>query len=795
MSTTRETTEAAGVSPWHSLGLGVDLAALAAHVLELTPGAGLAVYDRDLRYVLAAGPLVAGHISETVPAIGKTIVEIFPGVAALLLPHYRRALAGEPCGLEYVSPVTGRAYAQRFTPLRDGSGEVVAAMTVWQDVSERKRVERDLVESEARYRLLAERSEDAIVVFDRNSRYEYVSPAMERITGWTVEELLGCASDEFIHPDDLAAVIDRREQLGAGARDATGEVRFRHRDGGYVWIETRSTPVIDEATGAVVGVQASGRDVSERRRAQELFRALTELAPVGIFLTDESGGCAYVNPRWEEIAGRTAAETAGGRWSEAVHPDDRAAVLADFGAAQRVDSDAAGEFRFQRPDGTVSHVVMAATPLHDPEGKTTGYIGSITDVTELKEAEAEHLRLEARLQQARRLESLGVLAGGVAHDFNNLLVGILGNAALALGELSPDSAARRSIEQVELAARRAAELTRQMLAYSGKDRPVAGPVDLAELVRELAGLYDAVIGAGIQLRLDLPQGLPSVEGDATQLRQVVMNLIVNAGEAMAGGSGVVTVELALVDVDAAALVRLDAGTEIAAGCYLALRVTDTGSGMSEATRARIFEPFFTTKFTGRGLGLAATIGIVRGHGGGLEVASREGSGTTFTVYLPPVARGSSAVGRAPVTSPEPVAGPLSGTVLLIEDDDGVRSVAQRILESAGLEVVAVVDGAAAIEAVQADPARFVAVVLHYAAPVIAGAELVTALRERGVAAPLIVTSGRPLEVDALLSAEHGVVEFLQKPFGKTELVAVVRDVLERSASGQGSGQAQGEAPA
>ena len=276
-----------------------------------------------------------------------------------------------------------------------------------------------------------------------------------------------------------------------------------------------------------------------------------------------------------------------------------------------------------------------------------------------------------------------------------------------------------------------------------------------------------------------------------------MNLIVNAGEAMAGSPGVVTVELALAVVDAAALVRLDAGTEIAFSPYLALRVTDTGNGMSEATRARIFEPFFTTKFTGRGLGLAASLGIVRGHGGGLEVDSVEGRGTTFTVYLPPVAPVAPVAAATPVAAGVPAAGAgspvaqLTGTVLLIEDDEGVRSVARRILESASLEVVAAVDGAAAIEAVEADPGRIVAVVIHYAATFLAGAALVTALRERGVAAPLVVTSGRPLKVGALLPAYQGVVGFLQKPFGQAELVAAVRDVLERSGSGPGSAQASG----
>ncbi len=787
MSAVEDSTGGADVPPWYSLGLHFDLAALAAHVLELTPDAALVVYDRDLRYVLVDGPLLATHGWSTASVVGKTIDEAFPELPAHVRPHHLRALAGEPGDVEFVSPATGRTYWQRYTPLRDASGAVVAAMTVWQDITERKRVEHELAESEARYRRLAERSRDAILIVDRNGLYEYASPALTEITGWAVEELIGRSYGEFIHPDDRTAVAARRGSLVEGTAVRTeGEARFQTRSGGYVWIETRTTPVVDEATGAVVGVQASLRDISERKRAEELFQVLTASAPVGIFLTDETGGCAYVNARWEEIAGRTFAETSGGRWCEALHPDDRESVLAAWEAARSADTDAAGGFRFQHPDGTVRQVVMAATPLHDAEGKTIGYVGSITDVSELKEAEAERVRLEARLQQARRLESLGVLAGGVAHDFNNLLVGVLGNAELALSELAPDAAARRSIEQVELAARRAAELTRQLLAYSGEGRPIPERVDLAELVRELARLLEASLGPNVALRLDLLAGPSPVEGDATQLRQVVMNLIVNAGEAMAGRPGVISVELALVAVDADVLSRLDAGTEIAPGRYLALRVADTGAGMDEVTRARIFEPFFTTKFSGRGLGLAATLGIVRGHGGGIEVDTLEGRGTTFTVYLPPVV-GNGGEPAVPVTPPEPVAGRLSGTVLLVEDVEAVRAVSQRMLESAGLEVVSVVDGTAAIEALGADPGRFVAVVLDYTIPGVAGAELVTALRARGLGAPLLVMSGHSLAAGDLLSVGHGVVGFLQKPFGTTELVTALREVLERSASGHASG--------
>ena len=762
--------------------LTFGLAELVALVRELTPEVTVAVYDHQLRYLHADGPGLAAPGLETGGIVGRTFPEIVAAsVAELLQPYYERALAGESGRFEFVSPETGLTYVQRFAPIRNASGDVICAMATWQEVTEAKHHERELAASEARFRLLAERSGDAIVVLGLDGAYEYVSPALEAMTGWSADELIGRRTDEFIHPDDLGGVAERRTQLSGGVEVAIGEVRFRRRAGGYTWLETVSTPIVDEATGAVRGVQASGRDISARKNAEEIFRALSTLAPVGIFMTDAGGGCAYVNARWEEIAGLTGAEAAGTGWIAALHPDDRERVLGDWGEATRAGGEPVLDCRFQHADGTVRHVVAAGVPLRDAEGGTVGYIGSLTDVTDLKEAQDERLRLEAGLEQARKLESLGVLAGGIAHDFNNLLVGVLGNAALALAELPPGTAARTSVEQVEIAARRAAELTRQMLAYSGSGQLLVGRVDLAELISELVHVLEAAIGDNVVLRLDLPAGLPQVEGDVTQLRQVVMNLIVNAGEAIGSRPGVVEVELALVEVDRAALARLEVGAEIAPGPYLALRVADTGSGMDATTRARIFDPFFTTKFTGRGLGLAATLGIVRGHRGGLEVVTREGHGTTFTVYLPPVAAGQATA----ALPPESRAGQLSGTVLLIEDDATVREVSQRMLEYEGLEVVSVADGLAAFEAVAAEPGRFVAVVLDITMPGLAGEALLVELRARGLVAPVVLMSGHLAEDVAVAVTWPGVKAFLQKPFGAEELARSLHEALDAAARERG----------
>jgi len=376
---------------------------------------------------------------------------------------------------------------------------------------------------------------------------------------------------------------------------------------------------------------------------------------------------------------------------------------------------------------------------------------------------------------SRKLESLGILAGGIAHDFNNLLVGILGNAGLALLELPAGSPARPLVEQVEKAALCAAELTNQMLAYAGKGRFVVASVDLSHLVEEMAHLHSAAISKKAILTCDLGEALPAVEGDATQLRQVVMNLLTNASDAVGDESGAITVRTGVVDADRRCLEEAYLSEDLPEGAYVYVEVADTGSGMDAETKARIFDPFFTTKFTGRGLGLAGTLGIVRAHRGAICVESEPGSGTTFRVLLP-------AAGHA-AASPEPgppAAGPpvVTGTVLVVDDEEAVRTVARSALERAGFSVLTACDGREGIEVFRAHADDIAAVVLDLTMPVVSGTEALRGLRALRAGVPVVLSSGYTEEDATGRFGSYETTAFVQKPYRPSELVAKGIEALD-----------------
>ena len=381
-------------------------------------------------------------------------------------------------------------------------------------------------------------------------------------------------------------------------------------------------------------------------------------------------------------------------------------------------------------------------------------------VAERRRDEAlEELReLELGVQKTQRLESLGVLAGGIAHDFNNLLTGVLGNAEIALLK-AEDEQQRTRIERIRTAARRAAELTNQMLAYSGRGRFQLQPLDVNGVIRETRELLGATIPGSAELRLELGTSLPAVEVDPPQIRQVVMNLITNAAESLPEGKGTVTLSTDVVRYKAA---RRAGEQTLAPGSYVRLRVRDTGEGMDAATRERIFDPFFTTKFAGRGLGLAAVQGIVRGHRGGLWVESEAGSGTTFTVVLPKSERAPSGTYQAAeLPAQEPVRR-FAGQVLLADDEVHAQQATQAALEELGFEVQCAGDGIEAVARFQVDPSRYSAVVLDLTMPGAGGAEACTRIRALRADVPVLLMSGfDQSEVGSLVDAPD--VAFVQKP--------------------------------
>ena len=377
----------------------------------------------------------------------------------------------------------------------------------------------------------------------------------------------------------------------------------------------------------------------------------------------------------------------------------------------------------------------------------------------------------------QKLESLGVLAGGIAHDFNNLLVGILGNAELAMMDLSSTSPVRESVEQIRLAAQRAAELSRQMLAYSGKGEFVVETTDLNELVTEMVHLLEASVSKKAVLQYHLGEDPPAIEADATQLRQVLMNLITNASEALGDQAGVVSIATGAIDLDCASLRSMHSDEDLSEGRYVYLEVTDTGCGMDAETRSKVFDPFFTTKFSGRGLGMSAVLGIVRGHQGAIQVASEPGKGSTFRLVFP--ASDQSVRSEAASGGEQPGEPPRTGTVLVVDDHEQVLRFVTRALERAGYTVLQARDGREGAQVFRERAEEIAVVLLDLTMPELSGEEAFEEIRRIDPDARVILSSGFNEEEASGQFAGKGLLGFLQKPYETGALLAKLREAMER----------------
>jgi signal transduction histidine kinase/CheY-like chemotaxis protein len=511
------------------------------------------------------------------------------------------------------------------------------------------------------------------------------------------------------------------------------------------------------------------------------FAELLRQESDGVLLVDRGGRLLHRNPasdRWlgarslaagdlafEALAGRLVpAEGSGG-------PLGAAQLEVELGSDPQP-----REGRLYRLPEDGSWLRVEATPIRGARGRVVCRSLRLRDESALHHAIQEQRRSEQAVQHAQKLESLGVLAGGIAHDFNNLLLAMLGNAGLAREELAPASRAAEYLADVERAAERAAELTRQLLAYAGKGRLEVAALDVSRLVRDVVDLVAVSVSKQVELHCRLAERLPAVTGDGSQLRQVMMNLVLNAADAIGDQEGSIAIETELVDVGPRDRDGWLGAEPWRPGRYVALRVADTGGGMSEDVRARIFEPFFTTKSTGRGLGLAATLGIVRSHGGWLRVESRPGLGSTFSVLLP---AGEAAAPAPPL--PEKSAEPAwrsDATVLVVDDEAPVAKVAARMLAGAGVRVLVARDGARALALQREHRGEIDLVLLDLNMPGLPGDEVYRALRREEPALRILLSSGHP-EEEALARLQGGEpLAFLQKPYNADALRRRVRELLE-----------------
>ena len=624
------------------------------------------------------------------------------------------------------------------------------------------------------YRALTSHSCDILSILDGQGRLVFNSAAAEVVSGFTLDELAGIDTFELIHPDDRPEV----QQVFAGVlarHGAVGTVRYRYRTkaGGWTWMEAVAVNHLDDPL--LRGVVASSRDVSERVRAEEALRASEErfrsflaACQEGFARVGEGGAVLECNDQLARILGcRDAAELGRHSFYDFVFPEDRAAMEAER-RGHREGTTGRSLARLRRLDGTERWVQVSSAALRDPEGHFVAWQAFLADVTETR-------TLEERLARAQRLEGLGTLAGGVAHDFNNLLVGILGGADLARQEVPPGHPAQESLRIVTEAAQRAAGLCRQLLAFAGRAEPRLEPVHLGALLRETSDLLGVSAGRGRTLHCQVEPDLPVVMGDPHQLRQVLLNLVTNAAEASGPGDAI-TLAAGQVMVDAQALRTFQFGDAGPPGRWVQLRVADRGHGIAPAVLARIFDPFFSTKASGRGLGLAATLGVVRRHGGCIRVESELGTGTTFTILLP--LGGSSPAARSSPSTDDPGGQiRLQGRALVVDDEPTVRRVARRILAGLGLEVTEAQDGQEGAEAVEADPSRYALVLLDLTMPRLDGVGALARIRAVAPGLPVLLASGYAQEESRASLRALGVTELVEKPYDVTTLGGACRRAL------------------
>ena len=607
---------------------------------------------------------------------------------------------------------------------------------------------------------------DLLCIANLEGRFVRVNEAWTASLGWSVQELEGSSFFDLLHPEDLPSTLAAVQTLSAGRTVIDFTNRYRTKDGRYRVIEWRSSP----APGGLI--YAAARDVTERleseralRSSEERFRRIFDLVPSPLTLADMNGTVLDCNQAFctvsaharDEVLGRTTRDL--GLWPDLEKRRKLEEALAREGEVRNV------ELELRQKDGKLLTVLCSGRV--EEVGGQKAMLLSTQDITDQR-------NLERQMLHSQKLESLGVLAGGIAHDFNNLLAGVLGNADLALMDVAPTSPARESLTGISQAARRASELCRQLLAYSGKGRFHVQPVDLAELVQEMGQLLSISISKKAVLKYHFAPDLPAIEADATQLRQVIMNLILNASEAIGERSGAISLTTGRICCDADYLAGAYCAEGIGPGDFVYLEIADTGHGMDRAIRDRIFDPFFTTKFTGRGLGLAAVLGIVRGHRGAIRVYSEPERGTTFKLLFPASAQlAPRAMDKAKAN--ERWQG--KGTILVVDDEESIRSLSRRMLERSGFSVTTATDGRDAIEKFQLDRNGIVLVVLDLTMPHLDGEACFRLLRESKPDVKVLLSSGYNEQDVVSLFAGRSPAAFIQKPYTTQELLAKVREVL------------------
>lgn len=745
------------------------------HTLFDAMANGIAVYsssDGQHFYFSAmnrAGEQMSGVTFRDVA--GKEVREVFPGIEEMgLYDVFRRVWSSGAA--ETLPPVLysdqriSQNYENRVYRI---SGTEIAA--VYNEISVQKIAEDELLRREEQLRVLFEASNAGIILVDPTGVITVANRRMAELFGCTMTELVGSRYPDHVHPDQRDSGDGLMLMLISGEIDSVSTERHYIRsDGGEFW-GLLSGRRHEDAQGRLISLVGHIIDVTERKHADDENRKQAQLLDVAhdsiiVRTMDDritywnNGAVRQYGLAKEDVVGKVIHLVLKTRFPTPVDEINAHLLSTDLWE---------GELVHITRDGSEITVASRWVLQRDHEGAPIAIMEINNDITEKKRAEEERLKMEQQLLHSQKLECLGVLAGGIAHDFNNLLMAIMGNADLALMRINKESPAVENLHRIEQSAARAADLAKQMLAYSGKGKFEVENIDLNILLEEMLHMLEVSISKKAVLRLNLHRPLPPLEADATQLSQIVMNLVINASEAIGDKSGVIAITTGCMDCNRNYLKDVWLDENLTEGMYVYLEIADSGCGMDSDTRAKIFDPFFTTKFTGRGLGMSAVLGIVRGHKGAVKVYSEPGKGATFKVLLPASGRPAELSNAA--SRRDELQG--SGTVLLVDDEETIRVIGAEMLKELGFTVVTAADGREAVEIFKSTP-DISFVILDLTMPHMDGEQCFRELRQLDPSVKVIMSSGYNEQEVTEKFVGKGLAGFIQKPYRFLTLQDVIR---------------------
>ncbi len=626
--------------------------------------------------------------------------------------------------------------------------------------------------------LITDNMEAAVTRCSSDLRYLWASRSYAAWLGRKQEEIAGHPIVEIIGREGFEAIRPHVEKVLSGEREEY-EGRVNYGGVGPRWIHAVYVPTkgqdhkVDGWIAVIADVTEPHEAEATLRASEERFRNMADSAPVALWVTGPDGLVSFYNRIALKFAGRTMAELEGSDWIEFVHPDDRSDCQSAFWAALAERSSFRIECRVRRADGEYRWVLCSGVPRFSPEGVFAGFLGTSVDITGVK-------RVHEAAIAAQKLESLGTLASGIAHDFNNLLGSVLALAELALWDCPAGSKHEAELIAIRDVAMRGSEIVRQLMIYAGKESAVAELVDFSTIVEEMLELLKVSVSKHAVLEVNLNQDLPPIRANGAQLRQVVMNLVTNASEAVGDRDGVIRVTTKLVKP------RPDSrggSRRLVEGDWVQLEVSDTGRGMSPETQAKMFDPFFTTKSAGHGLGLAVVQGIVRDLGGSIHLVSDLGKGTTFQILLP-CAETTAGTTSGALSGAEGLAHAVQdGTVLIVEDEGPLRKAVGNMLRMRGFEVLEAADGSSAIDLLRTNRDKVDVILLDMTIPGAPSSEVVAEAAKSRPEIRVVLTSAYSQEIAAGAMSGPQVQTFIRKPFQIDDLVKTLRSrtVLSSSA--------------